>query len=339
MMHRAKVAILLLGAVLSACVLHGAFPAAARPVSQREAAADMPKTGPTASVAQGLGKGSAIVAGMAAAVAPPPATQADTEPRGRAYLFRGALGLIFSRGMDRLTERIERAAVPASVHEFTLCSFLVDKAIQAYRRDPAPIILIGHSMGGLCALKFAEMLQAEDIPVSLVVTVDPAQASPNVPLNVERYINIFLSTNILGGRDVVPSEGYQGHYASYDLARHENIIHINIDKVDAIHEQLVAKIRLLAMTPAKTENETVPIRYVVPADAAIELWDSGMSVFARSGDTLQALAVSHHVPLWTLTQINQVPEGAPLALGQRIVVPRHLMPLAAVPRPRPSQRR
>jgi hypothetical protein len=264
--------------------------------------------------------------------------QPAIEPHGRAYLFRGALGPIFSRGIDGLTERLERAGVTASVHEFTICGFIAEKAIRTYRQDPAPIALIGHSMGGLCALKFAEMLQAEDIPVSLVVTVDPARVSPNVPLNVERYINIFLSNNILGGGDVVPKQGYHGHYASFDLSQHEHVTHINIDKMDSVHEQLVAKIRQLVTTPARAEGEAVPIRYIVPPNTAIELWDSGMPVFARSGDALETLVAAHRVPLWSLTQINQVSDGAPLTPGQRVIVPRHLMPRGQVSGERPSKR-
>ncbi|MDU6495724.1 MAG: hypothetical protein E6531_39475, partial [Bradyrhizobium sp.] len=34
-------------------------------------------------------------------------------------------------------------------------------------------------------------------------TVDPAHATKSVPLNVQRFINLFLSDNILGGGDVV----------------------------------------------------------------------------------------------------------------------------------------
>ncbi len=71
--------------------------------------------------------------------------------------------------------------------------------------------------------------------MSLVVTIDPAHASPKVPLNVERYINIFLSDSVLGGGDVVAEPGYQGHYASFDMKQHEEVTHINIDKMDSVH--------------------------------------------------------------------------------------------------------
>jgi thioesterase superfamily protein/LysM domain-containing protein len=309
-----QIATVMISAMLSAAVLAG---------NSRLAAA-----GPIA----------ASLDASAEAVASPPASQPITEPHGRAYLFRGALGPIFSRGMDRLTERLERAGITANVYEFTICSLIADRAIREYRDDPAPISLIGHSMGGLCALKFAEKLQAEKIPVNLVVTVDPAHASPSVPLNVERFINIFLSDNILGGGDVRPVAGYQGHYASFDLAKHDEVTHINIDKMDSVHEQLVNMVVQLATTPAKTEGEAVPLRYVVPPGTAVELWDSGMPVVARPGDTLQKLAALRHLPLWALTQINREPDSLPLVPGQRVIIPRHLVPFTAAAMQPPPKR-
>lgn len=276
------------------------------------------------------------------ALQPQAAEPSPMLPRGRAYLFRGAMGLIFSRGMDRLTEKIERAGITANVYEFTVCDLVAGAAIETYKQDPAPIILIGHSMGGRCALQFSEKLRDEGIPVSLVVTVDPAHLSPDVPLNVERFINIFLSKDVLGGGDIKPTQGFKGHYASYDMAQHDEISHITIDKMDDIHQQLVAKIVQLAAMPAKDlakdDGEPLPLRYVVPPKVEIELWDSGMAVAARAGDTLQALAERYHLPLWSLTQLNPIGENAPLMVGQRIIVPRHLAPPAAVAAPISSSR-
>jgi hypothetical protein len=271
-----------------------------------------------------------IAATGEAAGSPTASTGPAVAPQGRAYLFRGALGRIFSRGIDHLTDRLQRAGLTANSYEFTLCRLIADRAIREYREKPAPITLIGHSMGGYCALKFAEMLQDEGIPVSLVVTIDPAHVAPNVPLNVERYINIFLSKNVLGGGDVKPRPGYQGHYASFDLTEHDEVSHINIDKMEAVHEQLVAKVLQLATTPAKTESEAVPLRYVVPPHTAVELWDSGMPVFARPDDSLQTIATQYHVPIWSIAQINRGADSTPLVPGERVVVPRHLEPPAQV---------
>jgi hypothetical protein len=258
-----------------------------------------------------------------------PATPTPTEQRARVYLFRGFAGMVFARGMDALAERIEQAGFTASVNEAVMCPIIAKEVIRDYRANPAPIVAIGHSVGSACALALAEMLNAENIPVSLLVTTDPARIAHDVPLNVERYINIFQSNSVLGGHDVIPTKGFQGHYASYDLVEHTDLTHLNIEKSESIHEQVVAKIQQLAATPAKAEGEAVPIRYTVPADAEIELWDSGTPVFAHRGDTLQTLAALYRVPLWSLTQINRASDNAPLAPGQRVTVPRHLVPLAA----------
>lgn len=276
------------------------------------------------------GSAASAQAAPAAITAPAPSPTPNALPRGRVYLFRGALGLIFSRGMDKLAKRIEEAGVSVDVNEFTVCQLVAERAIREYRQDPAPITLIGHSMGGFCALQFAEKLQAENIPVSLVVTIDPAHLMPKLPMNVERYMNIFLARDVLGGGDVMPEKGFQGHYASFDLSKLKGVLHINIDKMDIIHTQLLNKILQIPDTPAKLEGETVPIRYVVPPDATVDLWDSGMPAFVRAGDTLQTLAISYRVPLWSLTQINQIPENGALVANQRVIVPRHLIPLTAV---------
>jgi hypothetical protein len=280
------------------------------------------------------------VAAPGATATPPPAVAPPVAaPHMRAYLFRGALGPIFSRGMDHLAERIEKAGIPADVNEFTICRLIAESAIGEYRRDPALIILIGHSMGGYCVLQFSQMLQAEGISVSLAVMIEPPQISPPVPLNIERCINIFLSKDVLGGSHIKPAQGYQGHFASFDLQQHDEVLHVNIDKMDGVHDQVIAKILQLPTTPAKVEGEAVPLNYVVPPGTAIELWDSGMPVFARPGDTLQAIAGLYHVPLWSLKQVNKgVPESTPLVPGERVVVPRHLGPAAEVARQSPAKR-
>jgi pimeloyl-ACP methyl ester carboxylesterase len=317
MINPIQAATVVIGAMLSACIFSAGF----------DRALAAPNT-----------KSSEAAAATAAPVGTAETKQSATQPRGRVYLFRGALGPIFSRGMDRLTKRLEQAGIRADVYEFTICRLIAAQAIRDYRDDPAPIILIGHSMGGLCALKFAEVLQDENIPVNLVVTVDPAHVSPDVPLNVERFINIFLSNSVLGGGDVVAKQGYQGHYASFDLSAHEEVTHINIDKMDSIHEQLVTAITQIATTPAKAEGEAVPLRYVVPPDAPVELWDSGKPLLARSGDTLQTLATLNRVPLWALTQINRLSDSAPLTVGQRVIIPRRLEPLVTSSAQPPSKR-
>jgi pimeloyl-ACP methyl ester carboxylesterase len=292
------------------------------PVSEAELNPSLPAAEPTKPAEQPI-----TVADASVAAASPPPAETVTQPRGRAYLFRGVAGLIYSRGIDKLAARIRRTGVAASVGTYLLWRPTADEAIRDYRRDPQPITLIGHSMGGDTVLDFAEMLNQAGIPVSLLVTYDPTRIADDVPPNVQRYINIYQSSNFMGGGNVVQGSRFHGHYASYNLKDHTEIIHINIEKTDRIQEQLVTKVAQLAQTPADAEGEAVPIHLEVPADAAIELWDSGLPVAAHAGDTLKTLAATYHVPLWALTQINSVAERDPLGEGQRIVVPRHLIPM------------
>jgi len=270
------------------------------------------------------GAASAQLVNTGGVLSQPPGKQ-NLEPHGRAYLFRGVAGLLYSRGMDSLAERIEHAGIPASVQTYLLWRPTAEEAIRDYRRDPQPITIIGHSMGGDSALAFAERLYTENIPVSLLVTYDPTRIADDVPPNVERYINIYQSSNIMGGGNVVQGSRFRGHYASFNLKDHYEIMHINIEKSEQIQEQLVTKITQLSETPAASEGEAVPIHLEVPADAAIELWDSGLPVRAHAGDTLKSLETTYHVPLWALAEVNSAAGRAPLTEDQRIIVPRHLV--------------
>jgi pimeloyl-ACP methyl ester carboxylesterase len=257
--------------------------------------------------------------------APPAAV--NTEPHGRAYLFRGVAGLIYSRGMDGLADSIRHVGIPASVDTYLVWRGVVDQAIRDYRRDPQPVIIIGHSMGGDAAVDFAETLNAQKIPVSLMVTYDPTRIADDVPPNVERYINIYQSSNFMGGGNVVQGSQFRGHYASYNLKEHSELVHVNIEKADSLHQQIVSKIVELSTTPANAEGEAIPLHFEVPAHASIELWDSGFPVAAHDGDTLRSLAATYHVPVWSLVQANSISDRTTLTEGQRIVVPRHLVPM------------
>ncbi len=239
---------------------------------------------------------------------------------GRAYLFRGLIGLI-DWGMDQLAARIARTGVAADISAYSAWRSVANQAISDYRRDPKPITVVGHSIGGDSAVEFAEALEAAHVPVALLITYDPTRAAHAVPANVERYINLYQSSNFLGGGDLEPGRGFHGHYASYNLKDRPEVIHINLDKFDRIQEQLAGKIRSAA---AGGGGEAVPLRIVIPPSVPIELWDSGVAVSAHAGDTLHTLAAAYHVPLWALNQINKISDTAGLSEGQRIVIPRYL---------------
>jgi len=259
------------------------------------------------------------------------AQASGAEIHGRAYLFRGLIGLI-DWGMDELAARITRSGVAANIGSHMMWSSVANEAISDYRRDPKPITVVGHSIGGDAAVEFAEALDAAHVPVALLITYDPTRAAHSIPANVQRYINLYQSSNFLGGGDLEPGRGFHGAYASFNLKDRPEIIHVNLDKFDRIQEQLAGKIR-----SAGAGGGGEPLRLVIPPAVPIDLWDSGVAVSAHAGDTLQTIAAAYHVPLWALTQINKMPETAALTEGERVVVPRYLgQKLAASPAPGPA---
>jgi hypothetical protein len=176
------------------------------------------------------------------------ATEATAaEPHGRAYLFRGMIDLIDWR-MDQLAGRINRTGVAANISSHLMWRSVADQAISDYRRDPKPITAIGHSIGGDAAVEFAEHLEAAHVPVSLLITYDPNRFAHNVPANVHRYINLYQSSNVLGGGDLAPGRGFHGNYASFNLKNRSEVIHVNLDKFPHIQEILASKIRSAGAT-------------------------------------------------------------------------------------------
>src|SRR6516165_3603430 len=200
--------------------------------------------------------------------------EAQQSVRGRAYLFYGLIPQI-DWGMDELAQRINRSGIAAGNYSHASWRGVADQAIADYRRDPKPIAVVGHSIGGDSAIQFAEALEAAHVPVSLLVTYDPTRGAGRVPANVERYINLFQSSNILGGGDLTPGRGFHGHYASYNLKDRSEIIHVNLDKFSRIQELLAAKIRSMSL---RGEGEAVPLHIIFASTGPIELWDSGVAI-------------------------------------------------------------
>src|SRR5215467_129126 len=257
-------------------------------------------------------------------------TRAEAEAvRGRAYLFYGLIPQI-DWGMDELAQRINRSGIVAGNYSHATWRSVADQAISDYRRDPKPVAVVGHSIGGNSAVQFAQALGAAHVPVSLLITYDPNRGSDSIPANVHRYINLYQSSNILGGGDLAPGPGFHGHYASYNLKDRSEIIHVNLDKFSRIQELLAAKVRSMA---GGGEGEAVPLRIVFAATGPIELWDSGVAISAHAGDTLQSLAAAYHVPLWAVAQTNRKSESAALSEGERVVMPRYLGQRFARPGP------
>ena len=104
--------------------------------------------------------------------------------------------------------------------------------------------------------------------------------SNRVPPNVERFINLYQSINVVGGGAARPASDFRGEYAAVDLAEHGEMNHVTIDKMLALHYALFPKFREAVSLGSPSSSTSIPIAYRVPAGLPIEVWDSGMLVRA-----------------------------------------------------------
>ena len=246
--------------------------------------------------------------------------------KGHVYLFRGMGGRIASLDLDRMANKLNKAGVNASAYNFINWRSPADEAIARYKREAqkSPIIVVGHSAGGDAALSFAERLKEAQVPVSLIVAFDPTRRAGRVPANVDRFVNIYQSFNFFGGGDVSPASDFHGHFASVDLKRYWEVLHVNLVKLEGLQDKVIDKIVRVATLSSDLEGVTVPIKYVMPRNQPIELWDSGLPIRAEAGDTVRSLAAKYAVPAWSVAQLNNVGSGTSFKPGQRVVIPRHL---------------
>jgi len=143
-----------------------------------------------------------------------------------------------------------------------------------------------------------------------------------VPPNIERFINLYQSTNSLGGGAARPSRAFHGEYATVNLADRHEMTHITIDKMLALHHAIIPKFLEAVSFGSPPREAGVPIEYRVPQGARVEVWDSGIKAHAIAEDTPEAVAERYGVPTWVVAQLNKLVLDEPIGSGKDIVVPR-----------------
>lgn len=178
----------------------------------------------------------------------------DAPLAGNVYLLRGFIG-IWSYGVDHLGQKIQEAGIRASVYQEDQWAKLAETIIQRYRGAPAPepLVLIGHSYGADDTLRIARRLEEHQIPVDLIVTLDPV-TPPKVPRNVRLCYNIFQS-NLLDTMPFfrgVPLETEDPAGANLQnlniRADRRDLLepgtdHFNIEKNPRVHAEVIKKLQ------------------------------------------------------------------------------------------------
>jgi hypothetical protein len=182
----------------------------------------------------------------------------DAPRVGSVYLLRGFLG-IWSYGIDDLGGKINAAGIRASVFQEDQWHALAETILEKYRNEPRhePIVLIGHSYGADDTLRIARQLKECDIPVDMIITLDPV-TPPKVPDNVRVCYN-FYQSNLL---DSLPffrgipleSEAPNGvNLQNMDLRSDRRDLlepgtdHFNIEKNEKVHAEIIKKLQQICL--------------------------------------------------------------------------------------------
>jgi hypothetical protein len=183
-----------------------------------------------------LGARHHIVAPAFAQSAKPPAPTATPV---QVDLFRG-LADIFSRGMDTLTDRLNRQGYSARVYSTNGWQAVAQRIAADYGRGRKDIVvLIGHSLGANATIQLANALDRSNIPVELIVNFDGTEAL-QVPKNVLHVVNFYQNNGF--GKPLSAGPGFQGELSNIDLTADQGLSHTTIDKSPRLHAQVVAKI-------------------------------------------------------------------------------------------------
>lgn len=168
------------------------------------------------------------------------ATQAaPTAKQVQVDLFRG-LADIFSRGMDTLTDKLNRQGYSARVYSTHGWQSAAIGIADRYTRGHRDIIVIvGHSLGANAAFDIANALDKQNIPVELIVTFDATRPQP-VPKNVLHFVNFYQENGF--GKQVSAGPDFKGELSNIDLTADTGLSHTTIEKSPRLHAMVMNKI-------------------------------------------------------------------------------------------------
>ncbi len=111
---------------------------------------------------------------------------------GEVYLLRGLMD-IFSRGMDEMAAKLNRAGVYALSTSYSNWHEIADEIVARDARGQVsyPVIIMGHSLGGNDAPKMATYLGEHGVKISYVATFDPTEPG-RLGKNIGKVVNYYL---------------------------------------------------------------------------------------------------------------------------------------------------
>ena len=154
------------------------------------------------------------------------------------YMIRGFLN-VFSAGMNQMTSKLKRAGVRATAHSNGEWSKIADDIIRRNKRGKVsfPIVVAGHSLGGVELPQFANKLGKAGIPVKLVIGLDAGFANPQP---FRKGAQSVIHYKIPNGNSFRRGAGFKGSISNRIIS---GVDHVGIDKSPKVQRLVIANIR------------------------------------------------------------------------------------------------
>jgi hypothetical protein len=163
----------------------------------------------------------------------------------RVLLLRGWFG-VFSSGLDAIAESLKTKGIHAEVAGHLQWKAAVDEILRERAQGKTDsIVLVGHSQGANNIIDMARLLDVQNVPVALLVTLAPYRQNP-VPANVMRAVNYYQSGG--WGAPLTAGPGFRGKLSNVDVAEDTEVSHINIDKSPRVQAEIAREIAAVAKT-------------------------------------------------------------------------------------------
>jgi thioesterase domain-containing protein len=161
----------------------------------------------------------------------------------RVILLRGWFG-VFSAGLDEIAEVLRAKGIQTEVAGHLSWRTAADDILRKRAEGNADaLVLVGHSQGANNVIDMAQVLEAKNVPVALLVTLAPYRQNP-IPGNVMRAINYYQSTG--WGAPLTARTGFRGKLSNIDVREDTTVSHINIDKSARIQAEIAREIGAVA---------------------------------------------------------------------------------------------
>jgi len=156
------------------------------------------------------------------------------------YLIRGFLN-VFSDGMNQMGRSLRSRGVRVSVHSNGewpgIASNIISRAKQG--KVSYPIVIAGHSVGGVEVPDFANALGRAGVPVKLAIGLDPGFANPG-PFGPG--VQTVINYRIPSGHRYRRGPGFSGSIIDVNVAAFTSTDHVGIDKNRSVQSKVIARI-------------------------------------------------------------------------------------------------